>query len=1234
MQASERARLTTALRSHVTRIAADLRDKLRRTANAPDQARERALALHRDEGIGDDFEVWTDVLSRRAAVLWVLKSVYVRVLEDRGLLAPGRLVDPEAQELFERLAPNLGDTAFLRWVYRDLAKAEGGLPELFTAQPAEVAAPDDALSRDLIAFWRHRDPDTGATWSFAHERFEGELMGDLYQELDPVVKDRFALCQTPDFVRAFMLDRTLTPAIATFGADTVRVIDPACGSGHFLIDALKRLMAATAAQHPGWDRGHLVTHCLDRVVGIDLNDYACALARARLLMTAADLAGVTDLADTARFHPHVYWADGLDQVERDADLRGQQLDLLDASRNQPVPGASLTRPEVRVALRAVLDGGFHAVVANPPYITEKDKARKAYHTERIGRRRRYISASRKYSLSSPFTERCFQLAVPSGFVGLIASNNFMKREFGRPLIEQVLPKLDLTLVVDTSQAYIPFHGTPTVLLFGRHRPPSETTVRTVMGKRGETGTPAEPAKGRVWTSIVDGWDRVGFENEFVSVIDVPRTMLDEHPWNLAGGGAIELKERVSRSAEVELGKLVESIGFMAITGEDEAFVAKPDFFARHDLPNCGFGVGEDVRDWRVTPRQAVLFPYSDDWQPESTAAVLGWLWRFRTLLRRRLMFGKTQEQAGLTWFEYRHVGKDKTASALSIAFAFVATHNHFVLDRGGKVFNRSAPVIKLPAEATEDDHLALLGLLNSSTACFWMKQVFHPKGTTSANRNHPDPERFAYEFATTGLSQLPIPEVGVYRTELIDLTRRLDRLAMERARLVSHEVWSDSLSDANALRDKLKQRWKDHDDVRQQMVYAQEELDWLAYYLYGLTKTWIRCPQGHSNRLSRGQRAFERVKGHRSFVRDKGQLVDTVEAECETGSRALPDEYLETTAQREQEIRNSEHLALIDAYLYKRLWRDTEENVREADYRKQYDKTQLRQWLLERIEANVAAKPKPFALMHLSAVLMDDASFHTVATVYASSAGFSIEKMLREFFDKESVPHHPFHIYTDSGLTKRAAWEATWASQRREDAGEKIEDIPVPPTYSQGSRGKSTDFLRGEYWKLRGKLDVPKERFIAFTEVPGRAPADTLYGWAGWTPLQRVRALLAMDEDLEDAGLPIADRIGVLDSAWRLLPDVTREDPTAARRLRAELQALVGTDGPSREMLEDWKRRFPPAKKRPAKTGAGTSRATKTRAKNKNAAKKRATKQSAAKTRAAKTNSANTGPSGRRKTSP
>ena len=80
-----------------------------------------------------------------------------------------------------------------------------------------------------------------------------------------------------------------------------------------------------------------------------------------------------------------------------------------------------------------------------------------------------------------------------------------------------------------------------------------------------------------------------------------------------------------------------------------------------------------------------------------------------------------------------NVSLDKFRTPLSIAFAFVATHNHFVLDRGGKVFKQSAPIIKLPADATEDDHLALLGLLNSSTACFWMKQVFYTKGRSEVS---------------------------------------------------------------------------------------------------------------------------------------------------------------------------------------------------------------------------------------------------------------------------------------------------------------------------------------------------------------------------------------------------------------------------------------------------------------------------------------------------------------------
>ena len=67
--------------------------------------------------------------------------------------------------------------------------------------------------------------------------------------------------------------------------------------------------------------------------------------------------------------------------------------------------------------------------------------------------------------------------------------------------------------------------------------------------------------------------------------------------------------------------------------------------------------------------------------------------------------------SGKFWYEHleRYTGKLRTP--LSITFADVATHNHFVLDRGGKVFNRTAPVIKLPPGTNEDAHLGLLGLV-------------------------------------------------------------------------------------------------------------------------------------------------------------------------------------------------------------------------------------------------------------------------------------------------------------------------------------------------------------------------------------------------------------------------------------------------------------------------------------------------------------------------------------------
>ena len=129
MKIQTRTRLTLELAALVKEIAKNIQQKILVQGT---EENIKAIKLHQEEKVGEVFNVWTDLLSRRAAVLWVLKSVYIRVLEDRELLNPLRIVDTQSQQLFDRLAPNLGETAYLSWVYRDLCTENAGLSDLFT----------------------------------------------------------------------------------------------------------------------------------------------------------------------------------------------------------------------------------------------------------------------------------------------------------------------------------------------------------------------------------------------------------------------------------------------------------------------------------------------------------------------------------------------------------------------------------------------------------------------------------------------------------------------------------------------------------------------------------------------------------------------------------------------------------------------------------------------------------------------------------------------------------------------------------------------------------------------------------------------------------------------------------------------------------------------------------------------------------------------------------------------
>jgi len=289
----------------------------------------------------------------------------------------------------------------------------------------------------------------------------------------------------------------------------------------------------------------------------------------------------------------------------------------------------------------------------------------------------------------------------------------MKREFGTKLFEDFLAYRDLRLVADTSGAHIPGHGTPTVIIIGRNQPPVGSTLRAVLGIRREAKNPDEPAKGKVWTSIIEHVDSPGWDDGWVTVTDLERNLLANHPWSLTGGGAVTLHAAVSRYSRRTLGDRVKRIGFFADSHADEAFFLPPQFVDRLAVSQAHSASavrGDGVRDWQVGAQEDVLFPY-DSRHDLIDLADLGqgagrYLWRLRTLLGARSTFGGgTYKSDGRRWYEWHQLPKDSSAHKWAITFGFVATHNHFALDRDGKAFNRSAPVIKLSEGATAEELL-------------------------------------------------------------------------------------------------------------------------------------------------------------------------------------------------------------------------------------------------------------------------------------------------------------------------------------------------------------------------------------------------------------------------------------------------------------------------------------------------------------------------------------------------
>lgn len=1141
---------------------------------------------------------WLDERVTQVAVAWVLGTVFVRFCEDNRLIPEPYVTAPEddrrdlALDRFQEYVARSDDPTYRGWLeqaFEELGAGQAGRL-LFDRQHNplfQIPISHDG-ARDLVDFWRGRDEDGVLVHDFTDpleedgdgtRGWDTRFLGDLYQDLSEAARKTYALLQTPEFVEEFILDRAMDPAVREFGYEGLKMIDPTCGSGHFVLGAFRRLVRLWGEGRPGKDVHERVRESLDSVHGVDLNPFAVAIARFRLLVAAMAASGVRTLGEAAKYEWPIHLAVG-DSLIKHRHKQGNLFDDLEEEGADELADFKYETEDVHEHPDILRPGRYHVVVGNPPYITVKDRKLNELY------RGLYDACAGKYALSVPFAQRFFELAkvgdtergLGYGLVGQITANSFMKREFGTRLIETFFGhEVELTEVIDTSGAYIPGHGTPTVILVGRRQSGNKRseTIRTVRSIQGEPSSPDRGEEGKVWRAILTQIDEPGSLSRWVSVDDLNRERyFDRQPWVLADGG-LEMLEQINKSRQATLERDISRIGFYGIPAADDVMTAARGTFRRIRAEEefiKRLVVGDEVRDFSFGNGDYIFHPYDADRNLQDLSAfprLSSWIWPYRTELGNRATFsGGTYFTDHRPWWEWHQLPKDAKAHKWSLNFAFVATHNNFSSDRSGAAFTRTAPVIKLREGASEEEHARLLGLLNSSTAGFWLKMMSHNKGSTVDSRGARQstiPFEDFYEFTGTKLREFPLPTT--YPTSL---SLALDSAAQQLTATSPAAVAIHPVPTSFTFRT-AHETWH---STRARMIAMQEELDWQVYSLYSLHLEDLRVSEDpHIPEISLGERAFEIVLARRVaageasdewFKRHGSTPITEIPADW-------PAPYREVVQKRIDAIESSRAIGMIERPEYKRRWA-TEgwDSLQEKA---------LRSWLLDRIEERAHwfdenDQPALVSLSRLTDNLSRDEDFVSVAKIYAPHK--ELPAVVAELMTDEHVPFLASLRYKAAALKKRADWENVWDLQRQEDAApdepakRKIRDsIPVPPKYT------SADFLRPSYWRARGKLDVPKERFISYART--NVPTPDLYGWAGWDHREQAIALdtyIATHEGLTTEEVtPLLTGLLELQpwlTQWHNEPDPLFA-PTPAKFFEGDRQMEQGKHGLTDDDLRAWR---------------------------------------------------------------
>lgn len=419
----------------------------------------------------------------------------------------------------------------------------------------------------------------------AYEQYLGSIVTESTDDVQtsffpaPHVEEKRAkrksqgIYYTPAFVTKYIVQQTVGKYLSEQGykaSKPPRVLDMACGSGSFLIEAFdviddfvaKERGHAQKDEVDFYDRARQMEVLQNCIFGVDKDKQAVEVARLNLLLR------------------------GLHSREK--------LPMLDNIAN----GDSLKSDTYPSHFPQVMqEGGFDVIIGNPPYV----RIQTLDKTDVDNFNKDFESATGNYDIYVLFVEQALRLLKPNGIIGLILPNKFMQVDYGEGLRKVLSENQYIEQIVDFKSFQV-FEGatTYTCLLFLRK-------------KKNETFDLVIP---------------ISPEEKTSSIFDVTSTKISSNEltskaWTLSDKVSSSLFEKLKQRKTLPLLELPADMSRGSSSGADDIFILTKLGDGRYKTKN---GVTVELEEnilrlplyatdygryvFRPTNKERIIFPYT------------------------------------------------------------------------------------------------------------------------------------------------------------------------------------------------------------------------------------------------------------------------------------------------------------------------------------------------------------------------------------------------------------------------------------------------------------------------------------------------------------------------------------------------------------------------------------------------------------------------------------------------